>query len=174
MDNRPIGVFDSGMGGLTALRELIRLLPGEDMVYFGDNARIPYGTKSPEVIKRFALQDARFLAQTGVKAMLVACGTVSSTCIEDIRKAFPEMPVIGVVAAAAKKAAGLKEKERIRLGDVDVTNKYDKEKNVTYTNYKIFSFETQNEIDGGSRNTESPEPKKPVDDGDVDDDRLPF
>ena len=79
-----------------------------------------------------------------------------------------------VGTAAAKKAAVLKEKDRIRLGDVDVTNKYDKEKNVTYTNYKIFSFETQNEIDGGSRNTESPEPKKPVDDGEVDDDRLPF
>lgn len=79
-----------------------------------------------------------------------------------------------VGTAAAKKAAGLKEKERIRLGDVDVTNKYDKEKNGTYTNYKIFSFETQNEIDGASRNTESPEPKKPVDDGEVDDDRLPF
>lgn len=79
-----------------------------------------------------------------------------------------------VGTAVAKKAAGLKEKDRIRLGDVDVTNKYDKEKNVTYTNYKIFSFETQNEIDGGSRNTESPEPKKPVDDGEVDDDRLPF
>lgn len=79
-----------------------------------------------------------------------------------------------VGTAAAKKAAGLKEKERIRLGDVDVTNKYDKEKNVTYTNYKIFSFEMQNEIDGASRNTESPEPKKPVDDGEVDDDRLPF
>ncbi len=116
MDNRPIGVFDSGMGGLTALRELIRLLPGEDMVYFGDNARIPYGTKSPEVIKRFALQDARFLAQTGVKAMLVACGTVSSTCIEDIRKAFPEMPVIGVVAAAAKKAAALALAEKEKDG----------------------------------------------------------
>ena len=113
MDNRPIGVFDSGMGGLTALRELKRLLPGEDIVYFGDNARLPYGTKSPEVIKRFALQDARFLAQTGVKAMLVACGTVSSTCIEDIRKAFPEIPVIGVVSAAAEKAA------RIALAEKD-------------------------------------------------------
>lgn len=79
-----------------------------------------------------------------------------------------------VGTAAAKKAAGLKEKDRIRLGDVDVTNKYDKEKNVTYTNYKIFSFETQNEIDGASRNIESSEPKKPVDDGEIDDDRLPF
>lgn len=81
-----------------------------------------------------------------------------------------------VGTAAAKKAAGLKEKDRIRLGDVDVTNKYDKEKNITYTNYKIFSFETQNEIDGASRNAESPEPKKLVDDGEVDDSdsRLPF
>lgn len=79
-----------------------------------------------------------------------------------------------VGTVAAKKAAALKEKDRIRLGDVDVTNKYDKEKNIAYTNYKIFSFETQNEIDGASRNTESPEPKKPVDDGEIDDDRLPF
>lgn len=79
-----------------------------------------------------------------------------------------------VGTAAAMKAACLKEKDRIRLGDVDVTNKYVKEKNITYTNYKIFSFETQNEIDGTSRNTESPEPKKPVDDGEIDDDRLPF
>nr|DAJ43050.1 MAG TPA: Single-strand binding protein, single stranded DNA-binding protein.3A [Caudoviricetes sp.] len=79
-----------------------------------------------------------------------------------------------VGTAAAIKAAGLKEKDRIRLGDVDVTNKYVKEKNITYTNYKIFSFATQNEIDGTSRNTESPEPKKPVDDGEIDDDRLPF
>lgn len=79
-----------------------------------------------------------------------------------------------VGTAAAMKAAGLKEKDHIRLGDVDVTNKYVKEKNITYTNYKIFSFETQNEIDGTSRNTESPEPKKPVDDGEIDDDRLPF
>lgn len=76
--------------------------------------------------------------------------------------------------AAAKKAASLKEKDRIRLGDVDVTNKYDKEKNVTYTNFKIFNFETQSEIDGGNSASQTTEPEKSVDDGEIDDDRLPF
>ncbi len=76
--------------------------------------------------------------------------------------------------AAAKKAACLKEKDRIRLGDVDVTNKYDKEKNVTYTNFKIFSFKTQTEIDGDSHQTDEPMPEVPVDEGEIDDSRLPF
>lgn len=76
--------------------------------------------------------------------------------------------------ATAKKAASLKEKDRIRLGDVDVTNKYDKEKNVTYTNFKIFNFETQSEIDGGNSASPTAEPEKSVDDGEIDDDRLPF
>lgn len=80
--------------------------------------------------------------------------------------------------AAAKKAATLKEKDRIRLGDVDVTNKYVVEKNITYTNHKVFSFETQSEIDAasgaGAPNTYTPTPRTPVDDGDIDDSRLPF
>ena len=76
--------------------------------------------------------------------------------------------------AAAKKALGLKEKDRIRLGDVDVTTKYDKEKKVTYTNFKIFSFETQGEIDGGAGRTDEPPQIESVDNGELDDDRLPF
>lgn len=76
--------------------------------------------------------------------------------------------------AAAKKAACLKEKDRIRLGDVDVTTKYDKEKDVTYTNFKIFSFETQAEIDGNSHQADAPTPQIPVDEGEIDDSRLPF
>lgn len=79
-----------------------------------------------------------------------------------------------VGTAAAKKAACLKEKERIRLGDVDVTNRYDKEKNVTYTNFKVFSFETQDELDGNNHQDDAPTPKTPVDEGEVDDSRLPF
>jgi len=75
--------------------------------------------------------------------------------------------------ATAKKAAGLKERERIRLGDVDVTSKYDKEKSVTYTNFKVFSFDTQDKIDGGAQ-AKTPEPKEPVDDGEPDDSKLPF
>lgn len=82
-----------------------------------------------------------------------------------------------VGTAAAKKASILKEKDRIRLGDVDVTNNYVKEKNITYTNFKIFSFETQDEINGGasvSTNSSYPEPRRAVDDGEIDDSRLPF
>ncbi len=104
MNKLPIGVFDSGLGGLTALDELHRLMPNEDIIYFGDSARIPYGTKSPSVIKKFALQDARFLVSKGVKAILVACGTVSSNCLDDIADETG-LPVVGVIDAAAKNAA---------------------------------------------------------------------
>lgn len=100
----PIGVFDSGLGGLTALSELKRIMPTEDIIYFGDSARIPYGTKSKEVIRKFALQDARFLMSKGVKAILVACGTVSSNCLSDI-ETETGVPVVGVIDAAAKAAS---------------------------------------------------------------------
>ncbi len=100
----PIGVFDSGLGGLTALGELRRLMPNEDLIYFGDSARIPYGTKSPSVIKKFALQDARFLLSKDVKAILVACGTVSSNCISDVASET-ELPTVGVICAAAREAS---------------------------------------------------------------------
>ncbi len=100
----PIGVFDSGLGGLTALSELTRILPNEDIIYFGDSARIPYGTKSKDVIKKFALQDTRFLLSKNVKAILVACGTVSSNCLNDVAT-LSGIPVVGVIDAAAKKAS---------------------------------------------------------------------
>lgn len=100
----PIGVFDSGLGGLTALSELRRLMPDEDIIYFGDSARIPYGTKSPDVIKKFALQDTRFLLSKQVKAVLVACGTVSSNCLDEVT-ALANITVVGVIDAAAKRAS---------------------------------------------------------------------
>lgn len=106
LNSLPIGVFDSGLGGLTALSELKRLMPNEDIIYFGDNARIPYGTKSPEIIRKFALQDTRFLLSRNVKAILVACGTVSSNCLTDVAEEAG-VPVIGVIEAAAKRAAEL-------------------------------------------------------------------
>jgi len=77
MSNKPIGIFDSGLGGLTAINEIKRLMPNEDYIYFGDTARIPYGTRSKEVIKKYSMQDCRFLISKNVKAILVACGTVS-------------------------------------------------------------------------------------------------
>lgn len=102
----PIGVFDSGLGGLTAMGELRRLMPNEDIIYFGDNARIPYGTKAPEIIRKFALQDTRFLLSKGVKAILVACGTVSSNCLNELSD-IAGVPVVGVINAAAKEAAAI-------------------------------------------------------------------
>lgn len=105
----PIGVFDSGLGGLTAMNELHRIMPNEDIIYFGDSARIPYGTKSKQVIKKFALQDARFLLSKGVKAILVACGTVSSNCLDDV-KDESGIPVVGVIEEAAKTASDIAKK----------------------------------------------------------------
>ena len=79
MDTRPIGVFDSGLGGLTAVRQLRRVLPGEDIVYFGDTGRVPYGSRGRDIIVQYARQDIRFLLQQNVKFIIAACGTVSST-----------------------------------------------------------------------------------------------
>ena len=76
MDNRPIGVFDSGLGGLTAVKQLEKLLPGESIIYFGDTGRVPYGSRGKETILRYARQDMDFLLSQNVKAVLAACGTV--------------------------------------------------------------------------------------------------
>ena len=100
---KPIGVFDSGVGGLTVVKELIRALPHEDLVYFGDTARVPYGTKSAHVVKTFAMQDARFLCQYDVKMIVVACHTVTSVALDLLKKSFP-IPVLGVVEPGIKGA----------------------------------------------------------------------
>jgi len=99
--DRPIGVFDSGMGGLTVVRSIKRYLPYEDLIYFGDTARLPYGTKSKEVITRFAFQDAEFLISRGVKLLIVACHSVSSIALEDLKKGF-DIPILGVIEPGAK------------------------------------------------------------------------
>ena len=113
-NRKPIGVFDSGLGGLTALGALRRILPDEDIVYFGDSARIPYGTKSPSVIKKFALQDTRFLMSKDVKAILIACGTVSSNCLDEVAS-VAGVPVVGVITEAAKQAADIAKKGKGRV-----------------------------------------------------------
>ena len=102
----PIGVFDSGLGGLTAARELAAMLPGEDILYFGDTGRVPYGSRGPEVIRRYARQDAAFLLGQGVKALVCACGTVSSVAGEELarRAGCPFIEVVGPAALAAQKA----------------------------------------------------------------------
>ena len=99
----PIGIFDSGLGGLTALREVRRLLPHEDIVYFGDTGRVPYGSRSHETICRYARQDMAFLLSRNVKAVAVACGTVSANALPELRETF-SVPVIGVIEPTVKKA----------------------------------------------------------------------
>ena len=106
MDTRPIGVFDSGLGGLTALRELERLLPGEELIYFGDTGRVPYGSRSAETIIRYARQDMAFLRRFQPKAIVIACGTVSTTAL-DILRAENDLPIFGVVEPAVRAAASL-------------------------------------------------------------------
>ena len=104
MNKQPIGVFDSGLGGLSAVREIRRILPTEDIVYFGDTARIPYGTRSAQTVKRYAVSDVRFLCTKCPKAIVIACGTVSANALEECRAAFPG-PVIGVIDPACRAAA---------------------------------------------------------------------
>ena len=104
MDNRPIGFFDSGLGGLTSIPYLMRELPEEKIVYFGDTARTPYGSKSPETIRKFSRQIVEFLLQQDVKMIVIACNTVSSTCLEDLRARFPQLPILGIIGPAAEKA----------------------------------------------------------------------
>ena len=114
MDERPIGVFDSGLGGLTTVRELRRLLPGEDIVYFGDTGRVPYGGRSAETIVKYARQDVAFLRTFDLKAIVIACGTVSTTALEVLAAENP-IPVLGVVAPAAAAAARATKNGRIGL-----------------------------------------------------------
>ena len=104
MDNRPIGVFDSGIGGLTVLKEVIEQLPGEDIIYFGDTARIPYGTRSKETVIKYFLQSVRFLLTKDIKIIVVACNTASALALEEALKVF-NVPMIGVIDPGAKAAA---------------------------------------------------------------------
>ena len=100
----PIGVFDSGIGGLTVVREIMRQIPQERIVYFGDTARVPYGSKSGNTIIRYSCQDARFLKTRGVKAIVVACNTASAYALDALQKEM-DVPVIGVVKPGARVAA---------------------------------------------------------------------
>ena len=104
MDTRPIGVFDSGLGGLTAVRELARIMPEEDLVYFGDTGRVPYGGRSRDILVRYARQDVAFLRTFDPKAIVIACGTVSTTAL-DVLQEENDIPIFGVVAPAAHAAA---------------------------------------------------------------------
>lgn len=102
--NSPIGVFDSGIGGLTVLRQLIRFLPYENYVYLGDTARVPYGNKSDSIVRDYAKQCTKFLLDKKVKLIVIACNTVSAVALETVREIAGDVPVIGMIQPAAQAA----------------------------------------------------------------------
>lgn len=110
--NNAIGVFDSGLGGLTVVRELMRQLPSENIVYYGDTARVPYGTKSKESIVRFSRENTRILLKHKVKMVVVACNSSSSYALGSLRREF-HVPIVGVIHPGAKRASELTKNRRV-------------------------------------------------------------
>ena len=108
----PIGVFDSGIGGLTVVRQIHRVLPREDLVYLGDTARVPYGTKSPATVVRFACEDTQFLLRQNVKAVVVACNTASAWALPTLERRFA-VPIFGVILPGARAALSKTKNQRI-------------------------------------------------------------
>ena len=111
-DPRPIGIFDSGIGGLTSVRELLRVLPGESVVYFGDTARLPYGSKSRSTVVRFSLEISTFLTRQNIKCLVVACNTASSHALDELCRRL-DVPVVGVIDPAARAAVAVSPHGRI-------------------------------------------------------------
>ena len=120
MDNRKIGVFDSGLGGLTVVREMQKLMPEESVVYFGDIARLPYGSKSKETITEFSHQIMRFLLKYDVKAVIIACGTASANALEDLQETY-DLPITGVVEPGAREASRTTKNGRIGITGTEAT-----------------------------------------------------
>lgn len=138
--NAPIGVFDSGVGGLTVVREIMRQMPNEPIVYFGDTARVPYGSKSKETIIHYSEQITGFLLEQGVKAIVVACNTASAYALEEIEKNVA-VDMIGVVKPGAFSACQVTNNGRIGLIGTEGTIKsdlYSKVIHEKYPDYKIF------------------------------------
>jgi len=122
---KPIGIFDSGIGGLTVVKEIKRFLPGEDLVYFGDTARAPYGIKSSDTVKIYASEITSFLIKQNVKMIVVACNTVSSLALEYLRKKFSSIPIIGVVEPGVRAAINSNKNKRIGIiGTVATINSH--------------------------------------------------
>lgn len=120
MDNRSIGVFDSGLGGLTAVKEIMNLLPNESIVYFGDTGRVPYGTRSKETILKYTRSDIKFLLSHNVKMVVIACGTASSAALPEIKNEF-QVPILGVVEAGAKAAVNATRNNKIGIIGTNAT-----------------------------------------------------
>lgn len=114
MDPRPLGIFDSGVGGLTVVRAVQQLLPGESIVYLGDTARVPYGSKSRDTIQRFAEEDLRFLLTKDVKAVVVACNTATAYALDQLRE-LNDIPILGVIEPGVEAALSHPDTERVGI-----------------------------------------------------------
>lgn len=139
--NRPIGVFDSGVGGLTVVKELMHLLPNEKIIYFGDTARVPYGIKSKETIIKFSLENILFLLKQDVKTIVIACNTSSSMALPLLKRHF-KIPIIGVISPGAKEAIYATRNNRIGVIATKATinsRAYEREIKKLDPNIKIFN-----------------------------------
>ncbi|MBR5155114.1 MAG: glutamate racemase [Clostridia bacterium] len=125
MDNRPIGVFDSGLGGLSCVKEIMSIMPGEDVIYFGDTGRVPYGSRSQETLMKYVRQDIRFLRSFDIKMIIIACGTASSAVLPWIGDEL-DTKIMGVVQPASKKAVESTKNGRIGILGTAATVKYGK------------------------------------------------
>lgn len=142
MDIRPIGIFDSGIGGLTVIKEVMKILPNEDIYYFGDTARVPYGNKSPETVTKFSFQNTRFLISKGVKAIVIACNTASAFSIESVKENF-KLPVLGVIDPGARAAARETKSGKIGIIGTEGTiasKAYEKAIKRIYPDAEIFAY----------------------------------
>lgn len=141
MNNRPIGIFDSGIGGLTVLKEVRKLLPYENIIYLGDTARVPYGIRSPETVARYAFECIEFLIKKEIKALVIACNTVSATCLNEIKDKF-SLPVIGVIEPGSIAAVRHTKNKKIGVIGTEATIRSN-----AYTN-AIRSFDSSIDIVG--------------------------
>jgi glutamate racemase len=112
LKKQPIGIFDSGIGGLTVFKEIRKQFPQEDIIYFGDTARVPYGPKSPQTVLNYSVQNARFLLQNGAKIIVVACNTSASVALQKLREILP-IPIIGVIQPGAAHATSVTQNRKI-------------------------------------------------------------
>lgn len=136
----PIGIFDSGLGGLTVARAIHELMPKEDLIYLGDTARVPYGTKSPATVTRFATEDAQFLVNKNVKAIVVACNSASAWGLEVIQRKFP-IPIFGVIVPGARAALAVSTNQRIGVIGTNATiSSQAYQKNIQAINKSAFLF----------------------------------
>ena len=141
MNNKSIGVFDSGLGGLTAVKSLMRELPNENIVYFGDTGRLPYGTKTEETIKRYSKSDINFLLSKDVKMVIIACGTASSVALDSLKDEY-DIPIIGVVEPASRAAVEATKNGRIGIIGTSATvrsRSYEREIMSLCSGAKIFT-----------------------------------